>query len=162
MRCHTCDGRTDEHTDGQWKVEPYSVWTESAICSLNGYNSGRRWYRRSNNDTKLCVWDEKTLLKNFLSCYSKFQIVFWVDATITVKSIEQKWYMLERIGWRKRWHDERGNRRGDHPQIAMIRWVTFCCTLITRLVTSFSGRISYMKYKMGWISKSTLRLRGLV
>ena len=28
-RCHTCDTQTD----GQWKVEQYSVWAESAIIS---------------------------------------------------------------------------------------------------------------------------------
>ena len=32
LRCHACDKRTDERTDGgKWKIEQYSVKPETAI-----------------------------------------------------------------------------------------------------------------------------------
>ena len=43
VRCHACDERTAGHTDGQWKVEQYSVGAESAkfldICVYRKGNS---------------------------------------------------------------------------------------------------------------------------
>ena len=36
MICHACDGgRTDERTDGKWKIEQCSVGPETAISELN-------------------------------------------------------------------------------------------------------------------------------
>ena len=35
VRCHACDGHTDEHTEGQWKVVQYSVRAESAKLAVN-------------------------------------------------------------------------------------------------------------------------------
>ena len=73
MRCHACDGHTDEHTDGQWKVVQYSVWAESAkitcLLAMSSYlDKLYRFILRAILAIWLLYWLEREGCHQFAFC----------------------------------------------------------------------------------------------